>query len=122
MKRPDLLLLIAIWEFLTALVAFIGVIVIGVFAFPSVIAMWGNPRIGGLFGLSVGTIVLLTYLGLSVAAGVGLITGKEWGRITAIIHAALSVLNVPIGTAIGILVLIYLTKPETKEYFETTDK
>ena len=122
MKRPDLLLLIAIWEFLTALFAFIGVIFIGLFAFPHVFTLWGDARIGGVFGLSVAVIILMAYLGLSVAAGVGLLTGKEWGRITGIVHAGLSVLNVPIGTVIGILVLVYLTKPEIKEYFETAGK
>jgi hypothetical protein len=122
MKRPDLLLLVAIWEFLTALIAFIGVIAIGMFAFPSVMVTWGDPRIAGLFGLSIGIIILLAYLGLSVTAGVGVVMGKEWGRIAAIIHAALSVLNIPIGTVIGILILIYLTKPEIKEYFVTAER
>jgi len=34
MRRPDLLVLIAVWEFLTALGAFIGISAIGIFAFP----------------------------------------------------------------------------------------
>ena len=34
------------------------------------------------------------------------------------IHAVLSLFAIPCGTIIGILVLIYLMKPETREYFE----
>ena len=119
MKRPDLLILIIIWEFLTALGALIGIISIAVFAFPPVVALWDVARAGALFGLSVGTIVLLAYLGLSVAAGIGLIMGKEWGRISSIVHAALSLFWMPIGTVIGILTLIYLTKTEVRDYFQT---
>ena len=65
-----------------------------------------------------GGLVLLTYIGLSVAAGVGLIIEREWGRILAIIHSALIVIWIPIGTVIGVLSLIYLTKPEVRQYFE----
>jgi len=120
LKRNDtLIILIAIWEFLSALTMLIGIGAIAVFAFPVAITLWEVPRAGALFGLSVGTILLIAYCGLSVAAGIGLIMGKEWGRISAIIHAALSLLRIPLGTIIGILALIYLTKPEVRETFET---
>jgi hypothetical protein len=49
--------------------------------------------------------------------GIGLLKGREWGRILSIIHAALNLLWVPVGTVIGVLILIYLTKTETQEYF-----
>ena len=113
MKRPDLLVLIAVWEFLTALGALAGVTAIAVFAIP---AVWDYPP--AMFGLSMAVLVLLTYIGLSVAAGVGLIIEREWGRILAIIHSALIVIWIPIGTVIGVLSLIYLTKPEVRQYFE----
>ncbi len=123
MKKNDtLIILIAIWAFLNALGALSGVVSIAVFAFPTVAALWNVARIGAIFGLSLGIIVLLAYLGLSLAAGIGLITGKEWGRISAIIHASFSLFNIPVGTIIGVLTLIYLTKPEVKEYFETVRK
>ena len=38
-----------------------------------------------------------------------------------IIVAALSLFWFPVGTAIGILVIIYLAKPEVREYFEGND-
>jgi hypothetical protein len=48
--------------------------------------------------------------------------GKDWGRILAIVHSAVSLLNIPIGTVIGIIALIYLTKEDVREYFQSAPK
>jgi hypothetical protein len=118
MKRPDLLILIAVWEFITAGVALIGISVIAVFAFPEVIGpMWGPALVGGLFGLSIAVLLLLCYVSIAVAGGIGLLKGKGWGRTFSIIHAALGLLNIPVGTVIGILIIVYLAKPDVREYF-----
>ena len=122
MKKPDLLILIAIWEFITAFLAFIGLLAIALFAFPAVFQTWGRTYLAGIFGLSVASLLVLGYLSVAVTSGIGLIIGKEWGRILAIVHAALSLVSIPIGTALGILSLIYLAKAEVKEYFLTADK
>ena len=118
MKRPDLLLLIAIWEFITAFFALIGISAIAVFAFPEAVnPHWGwEPEVGAIFGLSIAVLVLMCYIGLAIAGGVGLLKGKEWGRILSIAHAALNLFWIPIGTVIGILSIIYLTRPEVKNY------
>ena len=113
MKRSDVLLLIAIWQFLTAAGALIGIIAIAVFAFPD------TNDAGGYFGLSIATVILLAYFGLAVAAGVGLLMVQRWGRVAAIVHAALSLLSIPFGTIIGALTLAYLLRSKTREYFET---
>ena len=113
MKSSDVLLLIAIWEFLTAAVVLIIVVAIGVFAFPDA------SDAGGYFGLSVATVAFLAYSGLAVAAGVGLLMVQQWGRIAAIVHAALSLLIIPFGTIIGALTLVYLLRSKTRGYFET---
>jgi hypothetical protein len=117
LKRPDLILLIAIWEFLTGLGGFIGISAIAVFAFPDTLRLWGPALVGGLFGLSIAVLLLLCYTGLAVAGGIGLLYGKEWGRILSIVHAVLSLLWIPIGTIIGVLVLVYLTRTEARDYF-----
>ena len=117
MKRPDLLILIAIWEFLSAFVAFIGVGAIAIFAFPAMAWGLGYYPVGPIFGLSVAILVLLCFVGLAVAGGIGLLNGKEWGRILSIAHAALSLLWIPVGTVIGILSIIYLTRPDVAAYF-----
>jgi len=119
MQRNDLVVLIAVWELVTAVGAFIGVVSIAVFPFPEAIDQ-GNT--GALFGLSIATAVLLAFIGLSVAAAVGLLSRKEWGRITAIVHAVVSLIRIPFGTVIGILVLIYLTRPRTREYFQPQER
>lgn len=118
MKRPDLLLLVAIWQFVSVFFALVGIVAIAVFAFPVVLDMWGNALVGGVFGLSVVLLILTAVVGLGIAAGIGLLQGKEWARILAIIHAVLNVLNVPIGTVLGVLVLVYLTRPEIVAYFK----
>jgi hypothetical protein len=119
MKRPDLLILIAIWEFITAFFALIGISAIAVFVFPDALApMWGPAVTGAVFGLSVAVLVLLCYIGIALAGGIGLLRGQEWGRILSIAHSALSLFWFPFGTAIGILSIIYLTRSEVAEYFK----
>ena len=126
MKRPDLLILVAIWQFLNAFFLLIGIAAISVFAFPGALGYnwwWtsGVPAfvdIGAIFGLSIAILVLLCLIGLSLAGGIGILKGKNWGRIISIINAALGLLSIPIGTAIGILIIIYLSKDEVRAYFE----
>jgi len=113
LKRHDGLVLIAIWDFITALWLLIPLVAIAIFAFPD------TDDAGGYFGLSIVTVVLLLLLGLSLAAGIGLLTRKEWGRILAIVHAALSLIIIPFGTIIGALSLVYLTRSAIREYFAT---
>ena len=111
LKKPDLLILVAIWQFLCAFFLLIGIVAIGVFALP-------DTGGGGVIALNIGIFVLVCLIGLSLAGGIGLLQGKNWGRIISIVNAVLSLFNFPIGTAIGILILMYLTKTEVREYFE----
>lgn len=67
-------------------------------------------------GPSVGLLVsALSLPGL--AAGYGLITRKPWARVLAIVVGVLSLLNFPIGTAIGIYALWALLSSEAETYF-----
>jgi hypothetical protein len=123
MKRPDLLLLVAIWQFINAFFCLIGITAIAVFAFPGAVGFYGavhvGADIGAIFGLSIAILFLLSCIGLSLAGGIGILLGKKWGRIVSIIvNAALSLFSIPIGTIIGVLVLIYLTRSEVRDYFE----
>ena len=116
MKRPDLLMPIAIWRFIAAFLLAIGIIVLAVFAFPEAVE---DMEPGTLFGLSIAIIVLLALIGLTVAAGIGLIKGKSWGWTLAIVNAILDLFAIPFGTIIGVLTLIYLFRKEVREYFAT---
>lgn len=123
MKKPDLLLLIAIWEFITAFLAFIiSICAIAIIAFPHAIRPWWDwwPGAGAILGLSIGVLVLLCYIGIAIAGGMGLLGGKEWGRVLSIAHAVLSLFWFPIGTAIGVLSIIYLTRTEVTEYIKAS--
>ena len=114
MKRSDALVLIAIWEFLTAAPLFIAIVAISVFAYPAVIE---DGDAGGIFGVSVAMVILLPLFCVALAGGVGLLLRREWGRILAIIHSAVSLFFIPFGTIIGVLAIIYLVTPQTREYF-----
>ena len=136
MKRPDLLVLIAVWMFLSAFGIFIGIAAVCsafFFAYPwmawdgmmepwGMWGMWGMPQMGGIAFIMLGIValVMVAYFVLALMGGIGLLRGREWGRILSIVHAALSLFWVPIGTVIGILILIYLTKAEVREYFEAS--
>ena len=128
MKRPDLLVLVAIWQFITAFLALTGIGAIAIVAFLWPDGYYFNGMMGGyyygevahvwfIFGISLGILILLAYLALAVAGGIGLLQGKEWGRLTSIVHNALSLFAFPLGTVLGTLCIIYLTKAETKNFF-----
>ena len=55
---------------------------------------------------------------LPLLVGVGLLMGQGWARILGLIVAVISLLAIPIGTILGIIIIIYLRKPEVKAYFE----
>jgi hypothetical protein len=111
MKRPDLLTLVVIWQFVNAFLLFIGIVAISAFALP-------DTGGGGVVALSFAIFVLVCFLVLSLVGGIGILQAKNWGRIVSMVNAILGLLNIPIGTLIGVLVLIYLSKTEVREYFE----
>jgi hypothetical protein len=127
MKKPDLLILISVWQFIAAFITLVGIAAICVFAFPAVTDGWygwetmgmHDSMIGGIFGLSVAIFFLVCYLALAIAGGIGLLlnTGHEWARIVSIIQSALSLFVIPVGTIIGTLSIIYLTKQDVRDYF-----
>ena len=115
MKRPDLIILVAVWQFINAFLALISIIAICALVYPAVVGNGGAD----VAAVSIGLLCALCFLGVAVAGSVGLLQGKEWGRIVSIVHAALNLLSIPIGTVLGILVLIYLVKPEVRDYFQS---
>lgn len=119
MRKPDLLILVAVWEFLTSIGALIGISAIVIFAFPPILDNCGFERVGGLFGLSIALLILVGYTIIAIASGIGISNGKEWGRVLSIVHAGVSLFWIPVGTVIGTLIIIYLVKPEIRDYFES---
>jgi hypothetical protein len=97
-------------------------LLIGAFVFLLLIGIapvTGEPEpmwILTLVGTSVG--LLMAALGLpGLLAGYGLLTRKSWARVLAIVVGILSLINFPVGTAIGIYTVWVLTQPVATEYF-----
>jgi len=68
----------------------------------------------------IGGIVLVIIAVLSIPGligGIGLLNFKPWARIFMIVLSALHILNVPIGTMLGIYGLWALLNPETEAIF-----
>ena len=53
-----------------------------------------------------------------VIGGIGLLKGKEWGRICVLIVSFLSLMSVPFGTALGIYSIVILLNKETAALFQ----
>jgi len=73
------------------------------------------PILGGIGAILFVVIVVFSVPGL--IAGVGLLKLAPWARILAIVLSALNLLNVPIGTALGVYGLWALTQRETEALF-----
>ena len=63
-----------------------------------------------------GFMILLSIPGL--IAGIGLLKRKEWARILTLIVSVISLLNFPLGTAIGVYSIWALVHPEVINNFK----
>ena len=61
-------------------------------------------------------IIILSVPG--IIAGIGLFKRKEWARILTLILSVLDLVNIPIGTAIGVYSIWALVQQETVELFK----
>jgi hypothetical protein len=69
-----------------------------------------------LSGIGLFVAVIVAILSVpSILAGWGLLKRKSWSRLLAIVIGALNLLNVPIGTAIGIYTIWALTQNESQQ-------
>jgi len=71
-------------------------------------------------GLVIGLICTLPFIILGLIfflIGFGILKGADWARTVAYIFAIIGMLAFPIGTIIGIIIILYLGKREVKAYF-----
>lgn len=68
---------------------------------------WHGPFFP-LFFLKLGWFAILGRTALAAAAGWGLLQKQSWARYVAILAAILSLIHLPLGTAIGIWTLVVL--------------
>ncbi len=73
------------------------------------------PLIGLAGSALVAFLVLVSLPG--IIAGVGILRLRPWGRILGIVVAALNLIHIPIGTAVGIYGLWVLLNGETERLF-----
>ena len=69
----------------------------------------------------VGTVGLAFFAVLAVPgflAGYGLLARKKWGQVLGIVVGMLSLLNFPLGTAIGAYTLFVLFQNSANDYFD----
>lgn len=119
-KRPNQLVLIAIWQFLTVLpILYFLLMYVGLAAGQISATDWIGLLLW-VYGAALAGI--LGYIVVPVVGGIGLMKGHEWGRKLSIAYAILSLALLPIGTIIGILSLRYLMRKDVKEYFSAGGK
>jgi hypothetical protein len=69
----------------------------------------------------VGTVGLVFFAALALPgllAGYGLLKRKKWGQILGIVVGILSLVNIPVGTAIGAYTLFVLFQNSANDYFD----
>ncbi len=78
-----------------------------------------DPVALGILG-TIGAVALLFFVVLALPgmlAGYGLLRSRKWGQILGIVVGILSLLNFPIGTAIGAYTLFVLFQDAASDYF-----
>ncbi|HPF51425.1 MAG TPA: hypothetical protein PK335_07605 [Draconibacterium sp.] len=71
----------------------------------------------------IANIVMVVSLVLSlpgILAGIGLFKRKEWARILTLIISVLELVNIPLGTAVGVYSIWALSQNETVELFKAS--
>lgn len=101
------LLLILIGAFIFMLSAVVAVASGDAEAMP-ILAFIGTAICGFMFFMAIP----------SMLAGFGLLRRKNWARVLALIIAALNLLNIPIGTIIGIYSFWVLLQKGALDYFQ----
>ena len=64
------------------------------------------------------TIAIVFYIP-RLLLGVALTTGQKWANIPSLVYGALSIINFPVGTALGIYcILVFTAKEKPRENYE----
>ncbi|MFQ6108704.1 MAG: hypothetical protein ACE5L7_04025 [Candidatus Aminicenantales bacterium] len=113
----------ALWIAMGAIGVIFGLGTFGVLFGVSFIPDMGHeaPIILRVVGLSVGLFIVVLSAP-EIIAGIGLLKRLEWARILALVVAFFNLLNIPLGTALGVYSLVILLKEETALLFRRQPK
>jgi hypothetical protein len=68
--------------------------------------------VGSVIGVFIGVLAVP-----KIVAGIGMLKHAEWGRVLTLIVSFLSLLEVPLGTALAVYSIVILMKDETIQLF-----
>ena len=99
------------------LVLLIGIL--GFVFFAGIGLFTGDAEAMGILGLiGILAVIFMSVIALpGILAGVGLLRRREWGRILAIVVGIISLIDIPIGTALGIYTIWVLLDDDMKKAF-----
>ncbi len=123
-ERSETLTLIAVYHLICGLG---NLLVVCLFLFLPLIvglSVGGSPSrddatataVVAVIGLIMGGIFLVLAVA-NFAAGWGLWQRREWARLTAIVLSVLRLINFPVGTVIGGLIIWFLLQPQGRAEF-----
>ena len=117
--KPDGVILIAIYQFISSIPGLIIGAAILTIALPAVLIEVDDQigLIASIFGISLAVLFTLGLSLISIITGIGLIRLKNWARWVTCGLSLLIIWAVPIGTLIGGLILFYLLQDDVKHKF-----
>ena len=117
LAAPGFVTLVAVLHIVYHALAFIiGLIVLGIL---STIGLISGDPCAAAFLATIGSIVAGFFIVLAIPgiiAGVGLLQRKSWSRVLTLIVGAIGLLDIPVGTALGIYTFWVLMRDEAIEY------
>ena len=99
-----------------ALTFVVGLVILGVLSTIGIIT--GDPCVAGIL-TTIGSVVAAFFILLAIPgiiAGIGLIQRKSWARVLALVVGAIDLIDVPVGTALGIYTFWVLMRDEAIDY------
>ena len=117
--RPDKVTVIAVWFSINAAISLFLVAAL-LFVVPALVErdIADDPERGMLiFARFFGGFLFGGFGVLNIAAVVGLLRLREWGRWLAIVLAVLGLILIPVHTIVGALIIWYLLSDEAKHAF-----
>jgi hypothetical protein len=97
-------------------------LIIGVFAFVFFVGIGiiaNDAQAMGILGfIGILAAIFMSVIALpGILAGVGLLQRREWGRILALVVGILNLIDIPIGTALGVYTIWVLMDDNIKKAF-----